>query len=94
MYKLLLLILSAILSGCSGIKQVEIFDLPEAREPIPTSAMQSCEEFLSELPVGFEELTVDEAVEILSINHAVDATRFFQCSRKQKELTGWVERNQ
>lgn len=56
--------------------------------------MQSCEEFLSELPVGFEELTVDEAVEILSINHAVDATRFFQCSRKQKELTGWIKTNQ
>jgi len=62
-------------------------------EPIPIEAMQPCEEFLSELPVGFEELTVDEAVEILAVNHAVDATRFFQCKRKQEETTGWIERN-
>jgi hypothetical protein len=62
-------------------------------EPIPTDAMQKCDEFLAELPVGFEELTVDEAVELLSVNHAVDAAFYFECKRKQEELTGWIERN-
>ena len=88
------LILSLILSGCIGTKPPEIFDLPEAREPIPDEAMERCEDSLSELPMGFDELPVADAVELLSVNHAVDATFYFQCKRKQEELAGWIERNQ
>jgi len=88
-----LLILSAILFASCGTKPPEIFDLPEAREPIPTDAMAKCSDMLSELPDGFEDLSVKEAVDILSVNHVVDATFYFQCKRKQEELTGWIERN-
>jgi hypothetical protein len=93
MYRLWWLIPSVILSGCFGTKQVEIFDIPEAREPIPNDAMEQCEPTLSELPDNFAEIAVAEAVEILAINHAVDATFYFECKRKQEELTGWIERN-
>ena len=94
MKSLFWLIPSAILFASCTTKPPEIFDLPEAREPIPTDAMAKCDEFLSELPVGFDELPVDQAVEILAVNKAVDATRYFQCKRKQEEMTGWIERNQ
>ena len=93
MFKLSLPILSLILFGCSTTKQVEIFDLPEAREPIPNAAMVECKELLSELPLDFDELPVAEAVEVLSVNHAVDASFYFQCKRKQVELTEWIKRN-
>ena len=93
MFKLSLLILSMTLFGCSGTKQVEIFDLPEAKEPIPNSAMEKCEEFLSELPPEFSEMPVAEAVDLLAVNHVVDATFYYECRRKQEELTGWIERN-
>jgi hypothetical protein len=53
--------------------------------------MQKCDEFLSELPLGFEELPVAEAIKILATNHVVDATFYFQCKRKQEELTRWIE---
>jgi hypothetical protein len=89
----LLLILSLILSACSTTKPPEIFDLPEAREPIPNDAMEQCETFLSELPMGFDELPVADAVELLSVNYAVDAAFYFECKRKQEELTQWIERN-
>lgn len=56
--------------------------------------MENCDEFLSELPLGFDELPVNKAVEILAVNKVVDATRYFQCKRKQEEMTGWIERNQ
>lgn len=55
--------------------------------------MEKCEAVLSQLPLGFEELPVDEAVELLSVNHAVDATFYYQCKRKQEELTEWILRN-
>ena len=93
MKSLSLLILSAILSASCGTKPPEIFDLPEAREPIPNDAMESCEDLLSELPLGFEELPVADAVELLAVNHAVDATFYFQCKRKQEELSEWILRN-
>jgi hypothetical protein len=56
--------------------------------------MEQCEQVLSELPDNFAEIKVAEAVEILAVNHAVDATYFFECKRKQEELTRWIERNQ
>lgn len=55
--------------------------------------MEECADLLSELPLGFEELPVAEAVELLSVNHAVDTTFYYECKRKQAELTGWIERN-
>jgi hypothetical protein len=61
--------------------------------PKPTEAMIPCGKILSELPENFVNLTVQEAVEILSVNHAVDAAYFFECSRKHGELSGWIERN-
>jgi hypothetical protein len=54
--------------------------------------MQSCEAMLSELPAGFPNLPVDEALEILATNHAVDSTFYFQCKRKHEELTRWIEK--
>lgn len=93
MFRLSLLILSVILFASCGTKPPEIFDLPEAREPIPDDAMQECDDLLSELPVGFEELDVADAIELLSVNHVVDATFYFECKRKQEELTQWIKRN-
>jgi len=52
--------------------------------------MQPCEQGLTELPIGFSELPVAEAVEILSINHAVDSTFYFECKRKQEEEAEWI----
>ena len=52
--------------------------------------MERCEATLSTLPDNFTELPVEEAVEILAVNHAVDATFYFECKRKQEELTRWV----
>jgi len=54
--------------------------------------MIPCGELLSELPDNFIELPVQEAVEILSVNHAVDAAYFFECSRKHRDLTRWIEK--
>lgn len=93
MFRLLLPILSIMLSGCFGTKPPEIFDLPEAKEPIPNDAMLPCEVTLSELPDNFAEIPVADAVEILAVNHAVDATVYFECKRKQEELKGWIQRN-
>lgn len=61
-------------------------------DPKPIEAMQACDDFLATLPVGFEALLVDEALEVLATNHAVDATFYFQCKRKQEELTRWIEK--
>ena len=55
--------------------------------------MEKCDEMLSELPVGFEELSVQEAVDLLSVNHVVDSTFYFECKRKQEELSEWILRN-
>jgi len=55
--------------------------------------MEKCEEFLSELPPEFSEMPVAEAVDLLAVNHVVDATFYYECRRKQEELTGWIERN-
>ena len=55
--------------------------------------MAACDEFLSELPDDFHLLPVADAVEILAVNHAVDATQYFQCKRKQEELARWIDRN-
>jgi hypothetical protein len=53
--------------------------------------MVSCETALSELPENFPDLPVREAVSILSANHVIDATWFFECARKHAELTRWIE---
>lgn len=53
--------------------------------------MVSCETALSELPENFGDLPVREAVAILSTNHVIDATWFFECARKHSELTRWIE---
>jgi hypothetical protein len=55
--------------------------------------MFPCGKFLSELPENFPDLPVREAIEILAVNHAVDATEYFQCKRKQEELAQWIDRN-
>lgn len=93
MFRLLLPILLVMALSACGTKPPEIFDLPEAREPIPTDAMAECEATLSELPDNFTEIPVADAVEILAVNHAVDATYYFECKRKQEELAGWISRN-
>ena len=53
--------------------------------------MVSCETMLSELPDNFGALPVAEAIDILSTNHIIDATYFFECARKHAELTRWIE---
>jgi len=53
--------------------------------------MIGCASALSELPDNFADLPVREAISILSTNHVVDATWFFECVRKHEELTRWIE---
>ena len=60
-------------------------------DPKPIEAMIPCGNILSELPDNFVNLPVREAVEVLSVNHAVDATFYFECKRKHEDLTRWIE---
>jgi len=53
--------------------------------------MLPCEDKLSELPVTFPSLDVEEAVEILEVNHIVDSTFYFECKRKHEELSRWIK---
>ena len=73
------------------MRRVEILPPPtpiEREQPI--EAMMPCEQSLSELPAGFENLPVDKAIEILATNHVVDSTFYFECKRKQEDLTRWI----
>lgn len=53
--------------------------------------MVGCAAALSELPENFGDLPVREAIDILSANHIVDATWFFECVRKHSDLVRWIE---
>jgi hypothetical protein len=53
--------------------------------------MVSCETALSELPENFGDLPVRDAIELLSTNHVVDATWFFECARRHLDLVRWIE---
>ena len=68
--------------------------LPDS-EPLernkPVEAMQKCEESLSELPEDFPAKTIQEALDILFANRIIDSTFYFECSRRQQELTGWIQ---
>lgn len=78
------------LFGCGTTQVVDACPEP-IPIPEPTAAMVSCETALSELPENFGDLPVREAVAILSTNHVIDATWFFECARKHSELTRWIE---
>jgi hypothetical protein len=69
---------------------VVLHDSEKIPDPKPVESMQACDAMLSELPVGFSELPVAEAVELLAVNHAVDATFYFDCKRKHEDLTRWI----
>jgi hypothetical protein len=53
--------------------------------------MQQCDETLSQLPDNFPALSVEEALQLLEVNHVVDSTFYFECKRKQEELTKWIQ---
>ena len=91
MFAWLWVILSLLtLSACGTTQVVDACPEP-IPTPEPTEAMVSCETALSELPENFPDLPVREAISILSANHVIDATWFFECARKHQELTRWIE---
>ena len=69
---------------------MELADLEKQPDPKPIESMQKCHPTLSGLPNGFADLPVATAVEILSVNHAVDAAFYFECKTKQEDLTRWI----
>ena len=73
---------------------MELFEPEILPDPKPIEAMVKCEDALSTLPENFVNLPVADAVEILSVNKAVDATFYFQCKTKQEDLTRWVKSQQ
>ncbi len=69
---------------------MELADLEKQPDPKPIESMQKCQALLSTLPDGFIDLTVERAVEILTVNRAVDAAFYFECKTKQEDLTRWI----
>lgn len=86
-----LLILSlTILSSC-GTRQEVILSESEPLERIkPIESMQNCADVLSDLPIDFPGRTVEDAIELLVDNRIIDSTFYFECKRKQEDLTRWI----
>jgi len=79
-----------ILSSCGTRQEVILSETEELERIKPIESMQKCEEVLSELPIDFPDRTVEEALDILVSNRIIDATFYFECKRKQEDLTRWI----
>lgn len=80
-----------ILSGCGTNRPVVLPPTEEPPRDKPIEAMANCEDALSALPDNFPDLTVKEALELLEVNHIIDSTFYFECKRKQEDLTRWIQ---
>lgn len=61
-------------------------------DPKPIEAMAKCEPELSQLPVGFSELPVEEAIELLATNKVIDSALYWECRTKQEDERRWIEK--
>ena len=71
---------------------MELADLEKQPDPKPIEAMQPCAESLTALPADLIDRPVEEAVEILTVNHAVDAQFYYECKLKQEDEARWIRK--
>ena len=67
-------------------------DLERQPDPKPIEAMQACAESLTVLPADLIDRPVEEAVEILTVSHAVDAQLYYECKLKQEDEARWIQK--
>jgi len=54
--------------------------------------MQACAESLTVLPADLIDRPIEEAVEILTVSHAVDAQLYYECKLKQEDEARWIRK--
>ena len=81
-----------ILSACGTTRVVELADLEKQPDPKPIEAMQACAESLTALPADLIDRPVEEAVEVLTIAHAVDSQLYYECKLKQEDEARWIQK--
>ena len=81
----------AIFAGCSTTRTEVIRDSEPIERPKPVESMQPCAKALSQLPLDFVILPIEEALKLLLQQHVIDSATYFNCSRHKQALVEHID---